>query len=1074
MTAGSCPFCKPDQSHVFYEGKLVIALWDSFPVTPGHALLIPKRHIATWFDATSEERMELQAVIEVARDSIYARFKPDGFNLGTNIGEAAGQTIFHLHLHVIPRYQGDVEDPTGGVRNVIPARGNYLKRNAAEAELAAKGAPPRMIRQTSSRVRTELLICGGDDPLLPHLLAHLDSCERVDMAVAFILESGIDLLEEHLKDLLDRGSRIRLLTGDYLGITDPQALSRLLDLQQGTIGQFELRVFESGGVSFHPKAYLFYFVDPRSSGIAYVGSSNLSAQALEEGIEWNYRVIPANSRKGFQSVVDAFERLFHHKRTKPIDIGWIQRYQRLRKPPSIQAYTEIIADETQQGWGTQLTSEAPAEILPEETKAPPEPHYIQREALGALERTRAEGNQAGLVVLATGLGKTWLAAFDSVHFGAARVLFVAHREEILRQALRTFRRIRPLASLGLYSGTEKLPDADVLFASIQTLGRIEHLRSFSPQAFDYIVVDEFHHASARSYRKLIDYFQPKFLLGLTATPERADGGDLLALCGENLVYRCDLLEGIRNGLLCPFRYFGVPDEVDYSNIPWRSGRFNEESLTRAVATKRRALNALEQYKARAGQRTIGFCCSQIHADFMASFFSEQGVRAAAVHSGPQTAPRASTLKRLSEGEIDVVFAVDMFNEGVDLPNVDTVMMLRPTESRVLWLQQFGRGLRVCEGKDHLRVIDYIGNHRTFILKPQALLGLGHSDYELSMALEAIQEGKFDLPPGCEATYELEAINILRALLRPPKPDDALRVWYEEFRESHGERPTAVETFHEGYNPRSTRMTYGSWLGFLAAMGDLQENEQRVLEHSQAVEFLKILEITAMTKSFKLLTLMAMLNEDQLPGQIEIDRLVEGFSQLVQRSAKLKATVGVDLQNPGALRQYLEKNPIDAWTGGKGTKHKQFFSYSDGIFRTTFRIEEGIRPAFQELVRETADWRLAEYLQRPGLSNTGTTDIACKVSHAGGRPILFLPDRRINPSIPRGWTDVLVEDQPQQANFAKVAVNVVRRKGSSKNMLSEILRRWFGVNVGLPGTSFHVIFRESEKGLVLEPLDTDSS
>lgn len=208
---------------------------------------------------------------------------------------------------------------------------------------------------------------------------------------------------------------------------------------------------------------------------------------------------------------------------------------------------------------------------------------------------------------------------------------------------------------------------------------MEHLRCFGPDHFDYIVIDEFHHASARSCRKLIDYFQPQFLLGLTTTPERTDGGDLLALCGKNLVYRCDLPEGIQNGLLCPFHYFGIPDEVDYRNIPWR-GHFDEEVFTQHVATQKRALNALEQYQTHGGQRTLAFCCSKIQADFMTEFFTGHGVRAAAIHSGPQSAPRASTIKRLADGEVEVVFSVDMSNEGVDVPNVDTVMMLRPTES----------------------------------------------------------------------------------------------------------------------------------------------------------------------------------------------------------------------------------------------------------------------------------------------------------------------------------------------------------------------------------------------------------
>jgi len=650
--------------------------------------------VPTWFDTTQEERLELIAAIDIARDHIWSRYQPDGFNIGVNIGEAAGQTIFHLLLHVIPRYTGDVEDPTGGVRHVIPGKGNYLKNKSWQTGAAAAGAQQRRQGHNLTQLHEKHLVCGGDDPLLPHLLGHLDGCQRADMAVAFILRSGLDLLENHLQDLLDRGGCIRLLTGDYFGITDPQALYRLLDLSEGAGGRFDLRVFESGGVSFHPKAYIFYFDDPPGSGVAYVGSSNLSAQALEEGIEWNYRVIPAQSGSGFDSVANAFERLFYHTRTKPVDHPWIRQYQQSRKPPCVAAPVQPVDDDiledAQEMWQKPAPQPVPAEIVPEEPEAPPEPHWVQLQALAALLQTRKEGNGAGLVVLATGLGKTLLAAFDTARFRAAKVLFVAHREEILLQARKTFRRIRPQASLGMYNGTEKLPDAEVLFASIQTLGRIEHLRRFSPTAFDYIVVDEFHHAAARSYRKLIDYFQPKFLLGLTATPERTDGGDLLALCGENLVYRCDLLEGIRKSLLCPFRYFGVPDEVDYSNIPWRSGRFNEEALTRQLDTQKRARNALEQYRARAGKRTLAFCCSQLHADFMAGFFTGEGIPAAAVHSGQTSAPKASTLKRLSDGEIEVVFAVDMFNEGVDIPNVDTVMMLRPTESRILWLQQFGR------------------------------------------------------------------------------------------------------------------------------------------------------------------------------------------------------------------------------------------------------------------------------------------------------------------------------------------------------------------------------------------------
>jgi superfamily II DNA or RNA helicase len=247
------------------------------------------------------------------------------------------------------------------------------------------------------------------------------------------------------------------------------------------------------------------------------------------------------------------------------------------------------------------------------------------------------------------------------------------------------------------------------------------------------------------------YFKPKFLLGLTATPERTDGADLLALCDDNLVYRCDVTEGIRQGLLCPFRYFGVPDTVDYRNIPSRNKNFDQDKLSEAVATQARAANALDQYRRRCGKRTIAFCVSQYHADFMADFFRGQGISAAAVHAGATSAPRSESLEALRDGSLAMLCAVDMFNEGVDLPELDTVMMLRPTESRIIWLQQFGRGLRRSDPHKQLTVIDYIGNHRSFILEPQALFGLPPGDREVLNLLERLEQGTANLPPGCEVT-----------------------------------------------------------------------------------------------------------------------------------------------------------------------------------------------------------------------------------------------------------------------------------------------------------------------------------
>ena len=824
-------------------------------------------------------------------------------------------------------------------------------------------------------------------------------------------------------------------------------------------GRVELRIFESRETTFHPKAYIIHL--PGGDGVAFVGSSNVSEPALGSGIEWNYRAVPSRDRFGFTAAVNAFEDLFRDNRTRPLTETWIEAYRRRRPLAPVAAVLDV----------------AP-EPLPAVT-----PHAIQQEALEALARTRAEGNAAGLVVLATGLGKTWLAAFDTAGIDYRRVLFVAHREEILEQALQTFRRIRPEARLGFYTGDDKDRDAEVLLASVQTLGHNRHLGQFARDAFDYIVIDEFHHAAAATYRRIIDHFTPRFLLGLTATPERADGGDLLALCDENIVYQCDLAEGIRRDLLVPFHYFGVPDEVDYRNIPWRSSRFDEEALTQAVATTSRAQNALEQWRQRAGRRTLAFCCSTGHADFMATFFREAGIRVAAVHSGPRTAPRTLSLEQLQDAELDVVFAVDMFNEGVDLPNVDTIMMLRPTESRVLWLQQFGRGLRKAEAKPHLTVIDYIGNHRTFLIKPRTLLALPEGDMAIAQALERAVEGNLhELPPGCEVTYDLEALDILRGLLRAVPPGEALTSWYTDFRERHGTRPLAVEAFHDGYVPRSARRSHGSWLRLVHRMGDLEPAQVPLAAQLGATSdvgaagrFLDELETTPMTRSYKMLVLLAMLNEDKLPGSIDGTELARAVSRLAQRSARLQSDLGVQLTDLDALRAHLEENPVRAWIGGAGTGGIPYFAYESGQFASRFDVAAEHRAAFQSLARELVEWRLAEYLARSPAQSAAGTHVVCKVSHAGRRPILFLPDRRSHPfPIPGGTTPVIIDGEKYEADFAKVAVNVIRKAGSDRNELPALLRAWFGPDAGLPGTSFSVVFEQKEDAWYLSPAQRPSS
>jgi HKD family nuclease/diadenosine tetraphosphate (Ap4A) HIT family hydrolase len=316
-----CPFCEIATNASIHNGALIFAIWDRCPVSPGHALIIPRRHCATWFDATLEEQTELLTAVDAVRQIILDRHQPDGFNIGINLGEAAGQTVPHLHLHVIPRYIGDVEDATGGVRSVIPGKANYLSDRGRDA-----GFPPLP--------HTRALVCGAEDPMLPHLKAGLDQADAVDIAVAFTLENGLHLIFEHLRDLLNRRGRLRFLTGDYLDVTEPTALLRLLDLK----GDVQLRIFETGGrISFHPKAIIFRRGD---LGCGYVGSSNLSSTALGAGIEWNLRFSSTTQLRTSREVFQAYEALFAHPCTRKLDEHWIREYVARRRVPDLLVFQE--------------------------------------------------------------------------------------------------------------------------------------------------------------------------------------------------------------------------------------------------------------------------------------------------------------------------------------------------------------------------------------------------------------------------------------------------------------------------------------------------------------------------------------------------------------------------------------------------------------------------------------------------------------------------------------------------------------------------------------------------------------
>jgi len=920
----------------------VVAFRDHYPVSRGHTLVVPRRHVATYFEATLEERAALWHTVAEVKAQLDAGLHPDGYNVGFNAGEAAGQTVPHLHIHVIPRYRGDMHDPRGGVRGVIPDKRVYAVRDAGS---------PRYVRGSNvvtAAPHARPLIRGAEvDPLLPHLRAHLCDAAEVDIAVAFVLGRGVALIMDLLEDVLDHAGRVRVVTGDYLGSTEPDALRLLLDLMEAYPARAHVRVYEARSRSFHPKAYIMVARDGRATVL--VGSSNLSEMALRRGVEWNHRVTGAEGA-GLEAARAAFEELFAHEDTVSLSSKWIDAYQARR--------AELRPDHR-----ASVAEELEPSVTQPEPNAPAEPTAIQRAALDALDDTRSDGNRAGLVVLATGLGKTWLAAFDSNKPEFARVLFVAHRDDILRQAFRTFRRARPSARLGFFNGTQKDASADVLFASVQTVSRDEHLDAFAPDRFDYIVVDEFHHADARTYRKVIDHFEPLFLLGLTATPERTDGGDLLALCGENLVCTVNLFEGISEGALAPFDYFGVPDEVSYENIPWR--RLTEIELTRLVATRARNQNALDQLRKHGGTRILAFCVSISHADDAARFFAEQGYRVVTIHSGPGSAPRAESIGRFEAGELDMIVTVDVFNEGVDIPSVDTVLMLRPTESRVVWLQQLGRGLRRHDAGKRLKVIDYVGNHRVFAQYLELLLSLedsGPSAIRAAVARLRAAGGKIELPSGCSVTYELEALDKLEAGLGSSRREDSFDAWVRSFVAVHGERPRAVEAYHAGHDPRSLPASRKPFFAGLQRLGVLDARDADIQALPGCGKLLQTVQSTAMERSYKMVLLIAWIAHAGFPGPVFVSDLADAFVRVARRTGPLALDVSANLDDPQAVERLLVKFPIAKWVG-PGSGGEGIFDFDSGRLSVRHDAPPALAQTLGDLVRELAEWRLAAYLHR---------------------------------------------------------------------------------------------------------------
>lgn len=592
---------------------------------------------------------------------------------------------------------------------------------------------------------TTLLTNAPGEPRVGHQIqTEIASADRIDVVMAFIRRTGINPMRDALRRHADAGRPIRVLTTTYTGSTEAEALDLLAQLGA------EVRVsYETGGTRLHAKAWLFH----RDSGYstAYVGSSNLTHSAQVTGLEWNVRVSSARNRHVIEKIAAVFESYWQQPD--------FEKYDRER-------FVEAIG--ANESAGLSLT------LSPVEIRLEP----FQERLLEQIELARQQGRHRNLLVSATGTGKTVMAAVDYARLHRtlkrARLLFVAHREEILEQSRRTFAHALRDANFGeLWVGGKRPRDFEHVFASIQSLS-VRGLADHDPTHFDVVIIDEFHHAAASSYERLLAKLQPVELLGLTATPERSDGLPVLHWFDDRIAAELRLWDAIDQHRLTPFAYYGIADELDMREVPWRRGTgYDVEGLTNLItANDFWARSVLAQFRKHVGRidrfRTLGFCVSVDHARYMARVFAEHGVRAIAVWADTADEERKDALTQLSKGELDVVFSVDLFNEGVDVPAVEVLLMLRPTDSPVLFLQQLGRGLRKSPGKTVCTVLDFVGQHRRefrYDRRFQALLGGSRAAVSRHVA-----EGFPFLPAGCHMELDRVARERVLGSIRSSVPN----------------------------------------------------------------------------------------------------------------------------------------------------------------------------------------------------------------------------------------------------------------------------------------------------------------
>ncbi|MDN5077753.1 DEAD/DEAH box helicase [Aliarcobacter butzleri] len=753
----------------------------------------------------------------------------------------------------------------------------------------------------------------------------LDNCESFYFNVAFINFSGIQLLLDSFKKLEEKNIKGEILTSTYLNFTQIKALEKIKKFKN-----IELKIYdcEVSNIGFHSKSYIFEFKDDYK---ILIGSSNITASAFKSNIEWNVKTVAKKDDIFLKDVLNEFETLW--KSSSEVNDEFLTSYSNFLNSQN-KKFKSFNSNQIKT-------------------------NFMQEKALEKLENLRKKGENKALIIAATGSGKTYLSAFDVKNFKAKTILFLVHRENILIKAKQSFENILPeINSFGLYTGNKKEQDKNYLFSTIQTMS--SNFLDFSQDFFEYIIIDEAHHVTSPSYKKILDYFKPKFLLGLTATSNRMDGNSIYEVFDENIALDIRLNDALEHNLIVPFHYYGISDiqSIDYENVDLTK----IDLLAKLLSVNKRVdfiIDKMNFYSNSGNKRKVlGFCVSKEHCNFMSEEFNKKGINSITLTSEDSIPKREESIKKLENenDSLEVIFTVDIFNEGIDIPSINMVLFLRPTNSPIVFVQQLGRGLRKYKNKEFLTVLDFIGNHKKAYLIALALVGNKMIDKE-SIKL-SLQNNFADFKNAFISMDEISKSRILEQINKENFNQlKYLKEQYFEVKNILGKVPTLVDflQFEDVINPLKFIDESKSYIEFLAKVEENKKVKELILDENfiKAIRFIE--NELPIKRVYEFAILKYLLNNDFCDENIAF-KILNKYLNRVDKETIIHSFL------------YLRQDFLDS---AQKNRYLKLINYENKIARKTKEFEELLKNEnYKKIFEDSLNFGIYNYEEEFGSTDFG--------------------------------------------------------------------------------------------------------